>query len=405
LAVQSGKLPALKNLILPALVVALSSTLSACGGSDTISKSTVAVIGDVPYGVSPTDSLQLTDNPKFINAINADTDVSVVLHLGDIHSGKSYCTEAYNQTVFMQWKSFKAPVVYAIGDNEWADCHKKAEGGGLYNATTKLVDYVLDATGKPASYASGDPLANLDLVRSIFFSSPGKTAGGAMTVHTQALEYDPAFPKDRNYVENVWWMKSNVLFMTLNMPGGSNNNTDPWYGTPTMSAAQTQEVADRTAANLRWMDVAFKQAVKENAAGVVIQIQGDLWYLDGNVPAHIVGYKPFVDGIASNTKSFGKPVLLLNGDSHTYRSDNPLVAGSACVAEPAAGGAAVTCTDDVSTTQPYNYNVPNFRRVTVHGSTAPVEYLKLSIDPYANAANGVNAFGPFSWERVVPKLQ
>ena len=394
----------MKNLILSTFFVAVSAALSACGGSDTLEKSTIAVIGDVPYGTSANDALQLTDNPKFISAINADADVSAVLHLGDIHSGKSYCTETYNQTVFNQWKAFRAPLVYAIGDNEWADCHKKAEGGGLYNATTKTIDYVLDASGKPVNYASGDPLANLDLVRSIFFASPGKTAGGAMTVHTQALEFDPAFPKDRNYVENVWWMKSNVLFLTLNVPGGSNNNADAWYGTPTVSAAQTQEIADRSAANLRWLDTAFKQATTAGAAGVVIQIQGDLWYLDGNVPSHIVGYKQFVDGIAANTKAFAKPVLLLNGDSHTYRSDNPLVTGSPCVAEPATGGVATTCNDDVSTTQPYNYNVANFRRVTVHGSTAPVEYLKLSIDPYANAANGVNAFGPFSWTRVAPKL-
>ena len=56
----------------------------------------------------------------------------------------------------------------------------------------------------------------------------------------------------------------------------------------------------------------------------------------------------------------------------------------------------------MSTTQPYGYNVPNFRRVTVHGSTAPLEYLKLNVDAGASASNGVNAFGPFSWKRVQP---
>jgi len=46
--------------------------------------------------------------------------------------------------------------------------------------------------------------------------------------------------------------------------------------------------------------------------------------------------------------------------------------------------------------------VPNFHRVVVHGSTLPFEYLKLTIDPKKSYANSDNAFGPFSWTRVVP---
>jgi hypothetical protein len=28
------------------------------------------------------------------------------------------------------------PLVYTPGDNEWADCHKKKEGGGEYSSST-----------------------------------------------------------------------------------------------------------------------------------------------------------------------------------------------------------------------------------------------------------------------------
>jgi hypothetical protein len=38
----------------------------------------------------------------------------------------------------------------------------------------------------------------------------------------------------------------------------------------------------------------------------------------------------------------------------------------------------------------------------VHGSTFPLEYLKLTIDPHANAPASDSAFGPFSWTRVQP---
>lgn len=52
--------------------------------------------------------------------------------------------------------------------------------------------------------------------------------------------------------------------------------------------------------------------------------------------------------------------------------------------------------------QPHGYNIPNFRRITVHGSTTPLEYLKLTIDPTASAENGTEAFGLFSCKRVNP---
>ena len=58
--------------------------------------------------------------------------------------------------------------------------------------------------------------------------------------------------------------------MTLNLPGGSNNDADIWYGTPTMSAAQSQEITDRTAVDLRWLDRAFAQAREDKVGSVVI---------------------------------------------------------------------------------------------------------------------------------------
>jgi hypothetical protein len=405
--------------------------LTACGGSD-VSDPTfnVAVIGDSPYGIAYGDTAQYLANPAFISAVNADASVSLALHVGDIHSGKEYCTESFNLGVFNQWKSFKMPLVYVPGDNEWSDCHKVKEGGGTYNSTTAAIDYV---TTNGGSFAKGDPLANLSFVRSMFFPTPGQSLGASpIKVHTQNLEYDTAHPADAQFVENVWFEKNGVLFMTINVPGGSNNDNDIWYGTPTMSNAQASEIATRTAANLRWLDTAFAQATANKDMAVVIQIQADMWDQDGVSKAHLTEYKQFIDKIAAKTTAFAKPVLLINGDSHNYRSDNPLVPGATCVVEAPATAtvgaalvpatAAVACSDatvasvaatyhkDVSgaTTDPYanqpgGYNVPNFHRIVTHTNPAnPMEYLKLTINPNANAANGSSAFGPFSWARVKP---
>jgi hypothetical protein len=405
-----------------ALVWILGAALGGCssmGGradADQGAAFTVAVIGDVPYGTSPTDNRQLLIHPRFIEALNTDADVALVAHIGDIHAGKQYCTRAYNQTVSEHWAAFKKPLVYTPGDNEWADCHKAKEGGGSFNKATGAIDYVMDAGGKFADHGKGDPVANLALVRSMFFARPGQTLGAPMAVHSQAVEFNPAHPADKAFVENVWWEKSGVLFLTLNIPGGSNNGTDPWYGAPSMGAEQKQEVAERSAATLRWIDAAYNRATTQGNLAMVILTQADMWDVDESAAgaAHLSGYKPYLDKIAEGTKAYGMPVLMVLGDSHTYRSDNPLAKGAACAIEVESGKPAVSCSDSLAETlitarkspvdaylaQAHGYNVPNFHRIVVHGETMPLEWLKLRVDPAANAPHGLDAFGPFSWKRT-----
>src|SRR3954447_21520282 len=144
----------------------------------------LAVFGDAPYGTSNSDTAEFGDTPAFIDQINADPDVASVVHVGDIHSGSQYCTEPYDRSVAQLWTRFQQSLVYTPGDNEWSDCHKTKEGG-----------HVKDANGNPVDFADGDPLANLDLVRSVFFPTPGRTLGqGNLQVESQASAFDPAHP-------------------------------------------------------------------------------------------------------------------------------------------------------------------------------------------------------------------
>lgn len=344
---------------------------------------TMAVYGDAPYGTTPTDTAEFQATPAFIDSINADPNVSLVLHVGDIHSGKQYCTQSYDQSIYDLWTRFQDPLVYTPGDNEWTDCHKAAEGGGIYNPSTGQIDYVTGADGNPVDYAGGDPIANLALVRSTFFKHPGLTLGAHKRfVLSQAWAHDPRHPSDAQFVENVMWVQSRALFVTLNIPGGSNNDADVWYGVPSPSPAQTQEAAARNGADLRWLDLAFWWAKALGLKGVVIGAQADMWDPEKGA-AHQTGYEPLVAGIASHTTAYGRPVLMFNGDSHVYQSGNPL-----------------SPTDPVYSIHP-GYNVPNFHRVVVHGSTFPLEWLRLTVNPRANAPAGPNAFGPFSWERMI----
>jgi hypothetical protein len=388
---------------------------------------TLAVYGDAPYGCkaptsaaandecppgsiyrpdsanlpNPGDPRQIEATPAFIDAVNRDSRVELVVHTGDIHSGSQFCTLEYNRTIFNLWARFKDPLVYTPGDNEWSDCQKAKQGGGATNTA-----------GEYVTYAAGHPVANLALVRSIFFPETGRTLGGrSKHVTSQAQAYDPAHPSDAEYVENVMWEQSQVLFVTANVPGGSNNDDDTWntgafgsaFGSTgkTKSAPQLQEIAQRTAADLRWLDAAFARAEAHGVKAVVIIEQADMWDLDGTLPAdnHLAKYEPLIARIAAKTQAFGKPVLLLNGDSHKYRSDNPLKAKQPCVVESGAG--TVACADDNWDTHA-TYDVGNFHRLVVHGSTFPLEYLRLTVNTRANSAASETRFGPFSWERVIP---
>jgi hypothetical protein len=389
-----------------------SPTGSANGkGHDKDLSFSYAVYGDAPYGTSPTDTSETDATPAFIRTVNADRSVEAVVHVGDIHSGSQYCTAAYDRQVYGLWTAFADPMVYTPGDNEWADCHKKKEGGGTYNPATGAIDYVLGADGRPVGYAGGDPIANLDLVRSIFFAKAGKTLGsGKRNVTSQARAYDHSHPTDKQFVENVIWSKNDVEFVTVNIPGGSNNAADPWYGAPAESATQIQMRHELTGAATRWIDAAFAQANKDHAAGVVIINQADMWDVDGNAAgaAHLSNFEPIIKAIADQSRAFGNPVLMLNGDSHVYRSDNPLQQGAPCTGDDEDGvNICISPAHNVangSNLQAWNshpsYDVPNFHRIVVHGSTMPLEYLRLTIDPHAHHASTDNTFGIFAWQRV-----
>jgi hypothetical protein len=167
-----------------------------------------------------------------------------------------------------------------------------------------------------------------------------------------------------------------VVFVTLNLPG-SNNDGLKWTAPFTDEAARQQEVAERTAADIRWLERAFTLAEADSAKGVLIGIQADMWDPAALQPGGdgLNGYTGFVQRLADLSVHFGRPVLLINGDSHVYESDYPL-------ADP------TTATALIHHTQA----VPNLTRITVEGSTAADEWLRLSIDPRSPDL--------FSWERI-----
>jgi hypothetical protein len=241
---------------------------------------------------------EFNKTPAFINTINADTSVQAVIHVGDIHSGSEACTKPYDQAIFNFWTAFIRPLIYTPGDNEWSDCSKAKELAGLDVFGNKPDNAGI--TGAPVA----NPLAHLSLVRSIFFANPGWTLGQhPMQVISRATAYDPDHPEDAAYVENVMWEQSKTVFVTLNIPGGSNNDADAWNG-PGNTNDQSERKA-RTPADVRWLNQVFALAEADNAHSVVIIGQADMWDVADVVQDHQSLYEPIIFAMADNAMRYG----------------------------------------------------------------------------------------------------
>ena len=279
--------------------------------------SSFAVLGDTPYGDE-----QRLQFPALVADVDADPDVEAVLHLGDIKSGGTTCSDERFADLRALFDTFDDPFVLTPGDNDWTDCHRASNGA-----------YV--------------PTERLERLREVFFPEPGRALGGGeLELVSQARE-----PGRGEFVENRLWSDSRAVFSMVHIVG-SNNGLAPWFGaaeTPEQRELRLAEVERRTAAALAWIDRTFDRAEDEDARGVLLAMQADTF-----VPgADRSGFTAILDRIADRARRFGGAVLLLQGDTHEYLADRPFE------------------------------GLPNVERVVVEGETAK-EWLRLRVDPRAD---------------------
>ena len=89
--------------------------------------------------------------------------------------------------------------------------------------------------------------------------------------------------------------------MTINVPGGSNNDADPWYGAPTATPQQTTRPRNRTGADLRWLDRAF--AIAGSRRAPVRRGHGPGRHVGPRRQdaGHLTNYEPIVTSLATHT--------------------------------------------------------------------------------------------------------
>lgn len=234
-----------------------------------------AAIGDVPY-TSPTQLDRLVER---INTLP----VSFTIHVGDIKSGSTLCSDETFESVKRQFMSFDRPLIYTPGDNEWTDCHRK--NNGPY-----------------------DPLERLQKLRQMFFGS--NLSLGRQPV---ALEVQSQHEEYRLFSENRRWSSDQVMFATIHMVG-SNNNLQPEL--PSFS-----EFSHRNDANIAWMRSTFARARQKEHRAIVFAMQADTFYHDPRVKES--GVAEWLEAFRQEAAACGKPVLLIQGDTHQFIADKP----------------------------------------------------------------------------------
>lgn len=273
------------------IAVIFAGTANASGGTGHIF--TFAVFGDTPYNEEEEARF-----PDFIGELNRE-DLAFVAHVGDLKGAWSACTDELYHERHRWFGLSHHPFVYLPGDNDWLDCTR-------------------------ALFDARDPRERLEKLRAVFFGN-GHGPGQAPLDAVRQSDLAPRHP----FPEHLRWLRHGVLFVTLNVPGPDNNSRD--------AVERTQ----RSAAISAWLADSFSLARRQRLRAVVVLMHASPWAPSGK-PRR--AFDSLVTELARETHRFGGPVLLVHGDEHHYRVDQPLQAPDR------------------------NGHLPNFTRVEVFGS-------------------------------------
>ncbi len=277
-----------------ACLVLLAALPLRAGGAAPVS---FVAFGDMPYCDDRDPEgcrAELGRLEALIGEINAARPAFSVF-LGDTKAAGERCTDAVVLDRTAAWFArVEGPLVYTPGDNEWTDCWQ-------------------DRAGR------FDSLERLRRLRERFFAEPRSLGGTPMPLLRQA----DADGEHRLYVENARWERGGVLFATVHVPGSDNNRPRGGEGGAIPPGAAAEYPA-RNRANLAWIAETFARAEREGHGAVVFALQADLYYRDRCGRGTVEGHLDTREALAEGARRFGRPVLLLHGDSHFHLEDRPV---------------------------------------------------------------------------------
>jgi len=229
--------------------------------------------GDVPYFDAAL--------PRYRELLELGTERApdFLVHVGDIKRSTAPCSDEAFASIGDLFRDQPVPVVYTPGDNEWTDCHLEPAGGY-------------------------QPRERLRRLRQLFFKD-----GAVLRLDRLGAEHQKA-----PFVENIRFIRSDILFVTLHVVG-SHNNRQP------KRAKAMEEFRERDAANQRFLKESIRQAKARGVKAIVIFFHADPGF-DREKPDP--GFKATLEGLRALVEQVSVPVLLVHGDSHEKRIDHPL---------------------------------------------------------------------------------
>lgn len=244
----------------------------------------IVALGDMPNGPQET---VLPPFRALIEAINA-AEPDLVIHIGDTKSSGAPCTDARRAQELAHLNAFAAPTLFTPGDNDWTDCHFDSGGGH-------------------------DPRERLARLREEYFADPAASFGArpAALVHQGA----EGFP------ENARLMRGGVMAITAHVVGSNN-------GFELRDLAAAEEALARSAASARWIRESLAAAAEAEAAAAVVALHANMFqfafdeYGRRRWMRHS-GYAEVGPALREAAAAFGRPVLLVHGDSHRFRLRRP----------------------------------------------------------------------------------
>ena len=207
-------------------------------------------------------------------------------------------------------KSFKQPLVYTPGDNEWSQCYQN------YSFGPSVTNY-------PDTFDL-NPITQLEKIRSLAFPSADHSLGASRQVKLRRHE---------GYPELVMFIYGNILFMTLHIPQDDNC---PQYsyvaGSNVLTTDSTcAEFTGRHQANLFWIEEGFREAQRANVRGLYLGEHADLYISeDGTFSQYnscdgstYASYTDVIEKINQQSLLYPKiEVLVVSGDAHVLRFGN-----------------------------------------------------------------------------------
>ncbi len=249
----------------------------------------VAFIGDIPYSAWEEQRLL-----ALFDAFAGQVDFA--LHVGDLKASRESCSDILLERRIALLDRSPVPLLFTPGDNDWLDCWRERAGGF-------------------------DPVERLQWIRQRIFLQPKRSLGGTPEALERLGPIEQQSQLDGGPPENLRWQAGGACWITLNLPGSNNGLS---------ASIEDEHRIERDRANRRWLEAGVARARATGARALVIALQANPRFerAAASEGAGRVdpsgsedGYAAFRADLFRIQADWGRPVMLLHGDTHRFRHD------------------------------------------------------------------------------------